>query len=319
MALVALGPLPFARADEAADTAAARILGEDGLALADAGNCDRAIEKLARADKMHHAPTTAGRLAECEIQSGKLIAGTERLHRLLREQLPATAPQIFVDAIARARTVLDQALPRIPMLRISVKTRGVAKVTVTIDGDPIPDAVVDNDRPADPGPHTIRASAIGFVSSAKNVTLNEGETKSVALELETDPYALPLRADISVREAHASSASSGSGALPFVVLGVGAAGLVTGIVAGVVVAAKSSDLATSCGPSKVCPSDKESEISAAKTWATVSTTGFVVAGVGLGAGLVLLLTRHKESHALSSRTELAPVVGPTYVGLTGDF
>lgn len=323
-AIVALAAAP-ARADEAADIAAARILGEDGLALADAGSCDKAIEKLDRAERLHHAPTTASRLGECEIQVGKLVAGTEHLRRVTREPLAPAAPPIFVDAVARARSLLEQTLPRIPVLRISVRAPVGARYVVTVDGDPVPDAVVDNDRPADPGPHTIRVAAYGFTGSLRNVTLTEGETKIVSLQLDPDPHVASPAVSLAARPAAPAGdiddrpASSGATTAGFVAIGLGALGLVAGVGAGTVVALESADLSSSCGPSRVCPPDKQSEIGSAKTWATVSTTGFIVAGVGLGTGLIILLTRHRESGGLSSRVELAPVLGPTYAGITGGF
>jgi hypothetical protein len=320
-AIVALASAP-ARADEAADIAAARILGEDGLALADAGSCDKAVEKLDRAERLHHAPTTAGRLGECEIQMGRLVSGTEHLRRVTREPLAPAAPPIFVDAVARARSLLEQTLPRIPVLRISVRAPVGTRFVVTVDGDPVPDAVVDNDRPADPGPHTIRVAAYGFTASPRNVTLTEGETKIVSLQLDPDPRVVspavsPAAAPVGDIDDRPSS--SGATTAGFVALGLGALGLAAGVGAGTVVALESADLSSSCGPSRVCPPGKQSEIASAKTWATVSTTGFILAGVGLGTGLIILLTRHREARGLSSRVELAPVLGPTYAGITGGF
>jgi hypothetical protein len=319
--MAALSAPGAARADDASDTAAARLLGEDGLALADAGNCEKAAEKLERADKLHHAPTTAGRLGECEIHLGKIVAGTERLHRLLRESLPENAPPIFVEAVARARGVLEQTLPRIPMLRVSLKMRPGTKATVTVDGDVLSDALLDNDRPADPGSHVVRATAPGFVPSTKSVTLAESETKTVSLDLEPDPHALVIRTpELAPVDTPPQAHTGGSFAPAIVALTIGGLGLATGVAAGAVVAAKSSDLASACGPTKACPSDKQSEISNAKTWATVSTAGFIVAGAGVATGLVLLLARRGEDPPpASAKAELTPVVGPTYLGIAGGF
>jgi len=44
-----------AEGDDAAETAAARSLAVEGLKLADSGKCADAIEKLSRAEKLHHA------------------------------------------------------------------------------------------------------------------------------------------------------------------------------------------------------------------------------------------------------------------------
>src|SRR5687768_14022299 len=75
----------IAQADEepsAADVAAARSLGQEGVKLADAGNCAEAVDKLARAEKIFHAPTTLARLGECQVQLGKIVDGTENLNKI---------------------------------------------------------------------------------------------------------------------------------------------------------------------------------------------------------------------------------------------
>src|ERR1039457_2485634 len=72
----------------AADTAAARELAIDGLKLADAGHCAQAIDKLTRAEKIRHSPIVLGRLGECQIEEGKIVDGTEDLHRVLHEPIP---------------------------------------------------------------------------------------------------------------------------------------------------------------------------------------------------------------------------------------
>jgi hypothetical protein len=322
-----IGPVATARADEAADTAAARMLGVDGVSLADSGDCQQAIEKLKRAEELHHAPTTAGRLGECEIGVGHLVQGTERLQRLLREPLAAGAPAPFVDAMTRARYVLDRALPRIATLRVSVKASPRARFAVTVDGEAMSSALLDNDRPTDPGKHAVEVTAPGFLAAKQDVTLGEGQTSSVAMELLPDPsapVATPVPPPPAVRESPAAARppveakpSSGPNVASIVAFSLGGLGLAAGIAGGVVVAVDSSDLSKSC-PSKTCPSSKQDEISAAKTWATVSTVGFAVAGAGLATGLVFLLTGHHSADA-PTEARIRPVVGPLYLGCEGAF
>lgn len=328
-----------ARADEAADTAAARVLGGDGLILADGGDCQKAIEKLRRAEELHHAPTTAGRLGECEIDVGHVVSGSERLQRLLREPLPPDAPAPFIEALTRARRVLDRALPRIGSIRVSAKAPAGTKVEVTLDGERLPEALLDNDRPADPGHHTIVASAKGYFSKTRELTLGDGESASATLELVPDPAAQAAeRQAEAARQAEArrqqsaiASAQTGTvptpppnppprnGAGPAAVVAfvLGGAGLATGITSGLVVAHDSSDLSNACGTSKVCAPDKQSEISSAKTWATVSTVGFGVAGVGAVTGLILLLVSNHHDSPSPREATIRPVVGPAYIGCEG--
>src|SRR3954453_5623208 len=110
-----------AHADEAAENiAAARTLGIQGVQLADAGKCPEAIEKLTRAEALHHAPTILGRLGECQVNVGEVVAGTETLNMVVREVLPASAPKVFHDAQERAQKVLTASMPKIAHLVIHV-------------------------------------------------------------------------------------------------------------------------------------------------------------------------------------------------------
>ncbi|MGH7270305.1 MAG: hypothetical protein ACREJ3_07710, partial [Polyangiaceae bacterium] len=137
------------------DLAEARVLGTEGIRLADTGNCSAAVVKLAAAEKLFHAPTTLDRLGECQIALGQLIAGTESLNRVVREVLAPGAPGAFVAAQARAQKALAVAVPRIGRLKIHVDGAPADKVAVTVDGVSVPAALLDGDRPTDPGQHEV--------------------------------------------------------------------------------------------------------------------------------------------------------------------
>lgn len=309
-----------ARADEAADTAMARSLGVAGVALAEAGNCSQAIEKLARAEALHHAPSTAERLGECEIEIGKIVAGTERLQRVIREPLAPNAPAPFVAAVARARSVLDKATPRIAMLRVDVKAPADAHVSVAIDGEPLPDAVVRDERPTDPGRHEVRATAPGYSPASTTVLLADGETKTLSLRLSPVVSAgapSSSQALSSFRDSPSSGSHSYVGAIT--AFAIGGAGVAVGAIAGGEVMSKSSTLSSNCNAGGVCPANMQADISSAKTWALVSTTGFVVGGTGLLTGILLLLTQGSSPTLEPKAAMVLPVVGGTSAGLRGWF
>src|SRR5690349_11914128 len=117
-ALLAASFAARANAEEpnASNVAAARALGSEGVKLANSGRCNDALDKLQRAERLFHAPTTMGRLGECLIVTGKIVAGTELLQRMLREPLAPASPAAFVAAYDRAKGVLEQARPRIARL-----------------------------------------------------------------------------------------------------------------------------------------------------------------------------------------------------------
>src|SRR5690606_5856654 len=145
-------------------------LGVEGVTLANAGKCAEAVPKLERAEALHPAPTTATRLGECEIELGRLVRGTERLQRVVRERLPANAHPAFVAAVARARAALEAALPRIATLRIDVAAPPGVELALTIDGEPASSALVGVDRRIDPGAHEVLVRADGYLPKAARVT-----------------------------------------------------------------------------------------------------------------------------------------------------
>ena len=352
--------LPLAaRAQEASpsasDTALARTLASEGVQLADAGNCAAAIEKLDRAEKLYHAPTILGRLGECQVSVGKIVVGTENLQRVVRESLPKNAPKAFVDAQARAQKVLDGALPKLAKLKIHVEAPPGVTPTVTQDGEPVSNATLDLDRPADPGVHKIEASAPGFRTARSEATLAEGASASVSLRLEPDPNAAPAAGSAPAgppaapagsppfgappaanapggapayagTTAPASAEASSSSNVPaYLLLGVGVAGVAVGSIFGAKVLSKKSELDEVCREKTRCPASAQGNIDSMKSAATLSTIGFAAGGVALGAGVIMLLVSKSSSSSSAdaktapTQATLTPFVGPTSVGLYGSF
>ncbi len=336
-ARVARADSPGGATDE--QKASARLLGTEGVRLAMAGDCRNAVDKLSRAEALVHAPTTAVPLAQCQIQLGKIVAGTEILNRLLNEALPANAPESWIEAKKQVQPMLDAAAPKIGRLRVHVDRPASATgiVQVTVDGDPLPSVILDNDRATDPGMHHVAASAQGFSPAAADVSLAEGQSQTVVLKLEPLPGA-PLPASLApgapAPEGAGTSAppvapESGPSSSPnrvpaYVVLGVGGAGILVGSIFGILALGNKSSLDGDCPKGKnECPSNKQSDVdslnSSLKTNALISTLGLVAGTVGLGVGTYLFFSARSESNPKSGRIELRPWLGPRSAGLVGSF
>lgn len=306
-----------------------------GIKLADSGDCKGAIEKLSRAESLYHAPSILGRLGECQVLVGQIVLGTENLNRVVREQLAATAPKAFRDAQERAKGVLNTALPKIARLTVKVEPSD-AKVQVTVAGAPIPPALLGVERPTDPGTHEIVASAPGYLEQKTTVTLAEGGTQDVSLKLEKDPNAVaaapppaaPAVVALAPTQPPSDSSPKKDHTLAYVALGVGGAGLVVGGITGFLALGKKSDL-KGCVDNG-CPSSQEDTLDSAKTMATVSTVGFAVGFVGVGVGVVLLLTGGSSNSAALAKPQLAqhepfagvhvePWLSNEQAGLRGSF
>jgi hypothetical protein len=297
---------------QAENVAAARSLGMQGIKLADSGDCKGAIEMLSRAESLYHAPSILGRLGECQVLVGQIVLGTENLNRVVREELAANAPKAFRDAKERAKGVLNTALPKIARLTVKVEPND-AKPQVTVAGAPIPPALLGVERPTDPGTHEIVVSAPGYLEQRSTVTLVEGGSQEVSLKLEKDPNivaatpppAAPAPAVVTTPppQPPADTAPRKNNTLAYVALGVGGAGLVVGGVTGFLALGKKSDL-KGCVDTR-CPSSQEDTLDSAKTMATVSTVGFAVGFVGVGVGVVMLLTGGGSNDATLAKPQLA--------------
>ena len=315
-------------ADEAAENiAAARTLGIQGVQLADAGKCPEAIEKLTRAEALHHAPTILGRLGECQVNVGEVVTGTENLNMVVREVLPASAPKVFRDAQERAQKVLNAATPKIAHLVIHVSPADV-NASVAIAGKAVPAALLGAERPTNPGTHQVTATAEGYKPANAAVTLAEGAHQEVTLQLEKDPAAvaaLPPSTAGAVAapppEAPPEPGAKKSKVPVIVAFGIGGAGLVVGGITGGLAMSKASDC-----PNKVC--ETQSDLDSAKTMATISTIGFSVGIAGVAVGTILLLTGGSSSEKPAQaraperpapKFAMQPYFGVSSVGLTGSF
>jgi hypothetical protein len=322
-----LAQTPPAQGPSAEDRASARVLGTEGIKLADASNCSAAVPKLDAAEKLFHAPTTLDRLGECQIALGQIVAGTENLNRVVREVLPPNAPPAFLAAQKRAQQAYAAAAPRIGTLHIHVDGPPADQVTVTVDGAVVPPALFDNSRPTDPGTHEIKATATGYLATSATAAVKDGSDTSVALHLAPDPAAQAAAAPVASANPAASAApaqapaaapSSGSGGNGLAIgsFVVGGAGIVVGTILGIMALGTKSTLDSNC-VNKVCPESQQGNINSLGTQATISTIGFGVGVVGVAVGSILLAVHGGGSS--TGAAQVSPYIGVGAAGVGGTF
>ncbi|HEX6273457.1 MAG TPA: PEGA domain-containing protein [Polyangiaceae bacterium] len=301
----------------ASETAAARALAVDGVKLALADDCEGALDKLDRAQKLKPSPIVLRHLGECQVKLGRWVEGSESLRKLLREPLPEDASPALEQAYESAQTTLRDVKPRIPNMKIVVNAPRETDLVVKVDGKEVADSVVGVALPTDPGDHVIVVSAPGFVDATSSVKLGPGATQTVTLDLKRDPLWTPPKAPPASTAAAArgseptekprgatsapvEESSGASKTIAYVSYGVAVAGLGVGIAFGQSAMKDEREFRESC-PNQVCaPEDKDS-LEFAKTKGTIATIGFATAGAGLALGTVLLLTSSDSSSAKSGR------------------
>ncbi len=171
-----------------ADRDAARNLFKEGYDLQRAGNYADALDRFKRSQQVYPAPTALLHIAECQAQLLHLVEAAETYRTLAREPIADGAPAAFVAAQMQGAAELQQIEPRIPHVRVEVKPADVPSLEVTIDGEPVNNALIGVDRAVDPGEHKIVALAPGYDRAEAVVRVAEKEPpRAVPLVLRPTP------------------------------------------------------------------------------------------------------------------------------------
>jgi len=326
-ALVLLSALfpTAAHAQSDADKATARELYTQGLSVLEKKDFAAAADLFKRADSLFHAPTITLGLARAYAGLGKLMSAQEAYSSVAHETVPANASAAFVNAVKEARQELEALSPRVPGVVINVK--GTAAAKVTLDGADVPSAALGVKRPVNPGKHIVKVTAPGFFAAEATVTVAEGKSEPVNVELKVDPnYKAPATPPPGPGQPGVVAPPADEGPAPsplrktlgFVGLGVGGAGLIVGAITGGLALSKRSALLEAC-PDGSCPKNSEAKHQAAvdsyNSMGTISTIGFIAGGALAATGVILVVTAPK------ARTTgmLMPVIGPGYFGAQGRF
>ncbi len=294
-----------------ADVAQARELGQQALAAYDAGNFAESEKLWISASGLFNAPTLTLGLARTQVKLGKLVAAQESYNKIIREQGQATnLSPAFKDALEAAKAEVGPVSAKIASVVIRVE--GAQGPMVTLDGQPISAAALGLKRPIDPGSHVVKAEAPGFKTAEQGFQVAESGAAEANLKLEkaeavaATPIAPPVEAP----------SKGGNKTLAIAALGVGGAGLVFGGITGVLALGKHGDLEGKC-PDGKCGSDLKDDVDSYKTMGLLSTVGFIVGAVGVGAGAVLWFTSPKDSPKTGFTWQ--PYVGAGGGGVSGRF
>jgi hypothetical protein len=292
---IALATVRTASAEPtAAEKERARDLMAEGRELRDANNLANALKAFEGADAIMHVPTTGYEVARTQQALGLLVEARETA--LTVSRIPPTPgdPPPFVEARAKVDALLRELATQIPTIKVTVSINDPSVTpTVTLDNQ----AVAPSEGPlrVNPGRHLLVARARGATETMATVSLGAGETKEVALQLEISADRPPPPAPTS------TTTTTPVPLVSWVAFGAAAAGLAVGSVAGIVALSEESDIAGRCSGTR-CPRQVESDLDSARTTATVSTVGFVLAGVAAAVGVVGIIAGRSSSRAPSATT-----------------
>ena len=337
-----LAALPAAAQTEE-EIAGARSAATQGVKAYEAGEYAQAVDLFQRAESLVHAPPHLLYMARAHEKLGHLVTARELYNKVVRESLPPSAPQAFRDAQAAAEEEIRAVEPRLARLTVTVEVPAGVVPVVTMDGKEVPPALLGVPRPVDPGEHVVEAKADGYLPTQQKAALSEGGTGALALKLEVDPNAVaalppPQQAAAEPQPTTQPAAmpqdtapqESGLRMPAYISFGVGAVGLGVGLVYTLKSSGKRSDandLYDECASRGVDGKCKESdplsdevaslddEAGSAQTMAII---GYAVGGLGVAAGVTLLLLDSQRSSS-ASEPRIVPWVGYQSAGVAGTF
>ena len=304
----------------ASDLESARELYKQGKELRAAGDIKGALEKFKAGHALGQTPVTGLELGRAHMDLAQLVEAREVFLSIARLPVQSDEGEKSAGARTEAAQLADQLRPRIPTLTVKIigAPAGTPPV-VTVDGVTIPVAAIGAPRKLNPGSHEVTAKSTGTLEQRATVDLKEGESKELPLTLSASaaPETLPAKPPAEGASSGADAGSTKTNPLVYVGFGVGAVGVATGSITGLMALSRASKVDAACGGKLVCPPSAKADVTAGRTLGTVSTIAFIVGGAGVALGVYGLLKPVKTSPRAG--LVVHPEIGAGWAGLTGSF
>jgi hypothetical protein len=343
----------LAQSDE--ERSGARAAAQQGLDAYREKRWSDAIDFFNRAQSLVESPVHVLYLARSHAQVGKLVKARELYTKVVRYPLAQNAPKAFTSAQSEAQKELGELEPRLPYVTVVVTGEGAQQASFSQDGTALPPALIGVLRPVDPGEHEFQAVTEKMASKAQKITVAEKARVTVTLLLEprsaanpAPPPPAPATGDAPPQPATDPAqpapvkpgspppdVSSGGSKVPAIVaFGVGAVGIGAGVFFLLKANGKADDADALCNPTPAGLCKKTGNVAVdnqrakdvqaleddEKSARTLSVVGFVAGGVGVVAGVTLLILSGGGSpEPPPAQARIRPLVGFGSLGIAGSF
>jgi hypothetical protein len=314
-AVCMLGLAPSA----AAQTSDPDALFQKGLEAMRAGRYATACPLLEQSYRLDPLPGALFTVAECEAAWGKLAAAVRHYQSFLDAltSLPPGRRDAFEERRKIAADKMAALTAVMPEITIDVLPGTWTGLVVKRNGEVVGPSSYGVTQKVDPGPYVITAQAEGGSVWERRVELGERDRARIDVPwpLPGADSAKPVEPSTAAVESSDSTRRSSTRTWAYVAGGVGAVGLVTGSIAGIVAMANKSSIDANC-PNHLCNAEGRSAVNAGQSAATISTIAFPVglAGGGLAALLFVLSSGRTDSGSGASFLGLRPYVAGTPQG-----
>lgn len=288
------------------------------ISLQTGGNWAAALALFRDVAGVKNTPQVRFNIAICEENLGQLVLALGDYELAASQAREEGSADVAAEVEGRLAT-LQGRIPKVVLQR----DEHASRAKISIDGVEVGATMIGKSLPLDPGSHLVEAEAKGFHKFEQSFDVTEKQTVTVQVAMVAAP------ADAAGAASAAGGAPADTGAapakgpnvLPYVVGGIGVAGLVaSGVFFGLRQSAISK-LDAACPTRTNCPSSLESTASSGRTDTALAFVGLGVGVVGLGAGAALFFLAPSEKKSGDTAIRLAPAAPLADVGasLIGRF
>ncbi|MDI1450418.1 hypothetical protein [Polyangium sp. 6x1] len=310
---------------------ASQVAVQTARAEMDAGNFVTACAGFKAAYRDDPRASTLYWIATCYDKWGRIATAAVHYDDYLNafgqlSDLEQKAERDNEEAASARRQELEKRLPKV-ILRVPRDAPGTTRVLrKPLDGGPLVQLAIGVPLPIDPGEHVLTTEIPGRPSAFTKFSIKEKENQVVNVVMPPatesgDPTkrAKPLQPVPSMMPA-LDQGISGRRVAAYTLGGVGAVGILGGIVTGVITWAQKEPIATNC-LGRVCNPIGESAKDTAAITEVVSSVAFPVGAAALAAGVILYLTEPPPSKFGSTepRLRLNATASPSRAGVELDW
>jgi hypothetical protein len=303
--VLATGPA-LASAQSEAELVRARKLYAQGLTQEAAGDWPGALSSFEDVARIKVTPQVRFHIARSKEHLGRLneALGGYRLAEYEAEQ-GGDKDKELVEEVRSARVALEARIPKLLLSR----GKGAETIKIELDGVTLGDAQIGKEITVDPGPHVVVGVLSPGKTFKKQVTLSEGQSLEVVLDVPGDLGASPTApVEPAPREHHETPApapATKDGAPhrpsyggPLILGGVGVASIVASVIFYGKAKDAQSELDAGCIGRK-CPESLRDTQSRGETYTALG-------GVTLGVGLASLAAGGLLALGAASSSEPRP-------------
>jgi hypothetical protein len=290
----------------------AQALFDEGLANMKAGRFKLGCALIKRSLDVDARPGTAFTLAECYSRAGKFASAVSFYDHFLatfdampKEQQEQQQARADISRAERTRLIAQVA-----WLTVILPPLVAPGAVVTLDGEEFPSSLFGIATAIDPGPHVFTTRVPGGPLIEQRVDIASGERKAITLDVRNPAAQEPTLPPEPKPPEKGKGQRVNLTPWIWTSFGVGAAGLITGTVSGIMLLSDRAKIQELCPPDGQLPDGTipckgdgyEISQRAQNTLAPLTTVALSVGAAGVVAGVVLLVMDSSGNNHAGTRT-----------------